>query len=75
MTTYRPATISLESHFPRCNRKEGSSPNPADYLCELPEDGSLINRAAIAFIRTIAVPLPADSEEKKVRCHAPHGNR
>lgn len=48
------ATLQLrdatESDISRCFLREGSSRNPADYLCELPADGALVARIAISSI-------------------------
>jgi hypothetical protein len=32
----------------RCFIRDGQSRDPASYLCELPEDGSLVDRIAVA---------------------------
>ncbi|PVX86439.1 hypothetical protein [Paraburkholderia unamae] len=54
--TLRDAT---EADLNRCHLREGSSRNPADYLCELPKDGSLVFKAAIAHMATYQVPVTA----------------
>ena len=41
----------------RCMLREGTSRNPADYFCELPANGSLVSKLAIAHITTYAVPV------------------
>lgn len=52
--TLRDATAA---DLARCSLKSGSSMQPQDYLCELPEDGSLIHRDALQHCRTFAVPV------------------
>ena len=49
------------SDLARCSRNAGSSTNPEDYLCELPMDGSLVSKAAIARSYATLVPVPDDS--------------
>ncbi len=39
---------ATEADIARCHLREGSSRDPADYLCELPDDGSLVARFAVA---------------------------
>ncbi|MFM0226137.1 hypothetical protein [Paraburkholderia dipogonis] len=54
--TMRDATAS---DLARCIRNKEASSDPADYLCELPADGSLVSKAAIQHMRTVAVPVPS----------------
>lgn len=56
--TLRDAT---EADIARCTTRKGSSTNPADYLCELPDDGSLVNKLAIASMSTYAIPAAIDA--------------
>lgn len=45
--TLRDAT---EADLARCYLREGSSMEPADYLCELPPDGALVSRIGVASL-------------------------
>lgn len=48
----------------RCNLREGDTRGPADFLCELPADGSLVSLEAIEFRRTdvvYAAPLTREA--------------
>ncbi|HBO82073.1 hypothetical protein [Cupriavidus sp. UBA2534] len=56
--TLRDAT---EADIARCMMRKGSSLDPADYLCELGEDGSLVNKLAIDSMHTYAVPAAIDA--------------
>lgn len=40
----------------RCRLPEGDTRGPADFLCELPDDGSLVSREAIEFCSSTAIP-------------------
>lgn len=53
-----------DSDLARCILREGSSRNPSDYLCELPESGSLVFKAAIAHMTTIEMPVVKATGEK-----------
>ncbi|WP_432263386.1 hypothetical protein [Cupriavidus sp. TMH.W2] len=37
----------------RCMLRDGTSREPADYLCELPEDGSLVSKLAIKHLEEV----------------------
>ena len=41
---------ATESDIARCFLTPGSSVNPEDYLCELPDNGSLVSRIALSKI-------------------------
>lgn len=43
----------------RCNLRKGDTRGPADFLCELPADGSLVSLEAIEHRHTVAVPVTA----------------
>jgi hypothetical protein len=60
----RDATVS---DLDRCNLRDGTSRDPADYLCENIERGSLVNRKAIAKL----TPVDEVELDRRVR-HAIH---
>jgi hypothetical protein len=52
------------SDLARCSLKSGADRKPENYLCELPENGSLVHRDAIKNCRTIAIVAPPSADAK-----------
>ena len=57
----RDATVS---DLARCNLRHGADRRPENYLCELPESGSLVHRDAIKHCRTVAITAPQATDPK-----------
>ena len=54
---------ATEADLARCHLREGTSKDPADYLCETFENGSLVSRKAVAVL----VPLPEQELDRRAR--------
>jgi hypothetical protein len=62
---------ATEADLARCFLRGGPSPDPSDYLCELPADGALVSRLAIDRMRIVDVPVvePAPPQPVEKFCY------